>query len=163
MVSTSVPLLKPPDPDTPLAHGDRPREDGAIKRAWTTVLVNRSSISASSLCERLERVLRQLERGLGIVVQLLRNQVSIQQFLRAFGRRASPWRARPRPLHRRRAEARCCCNSLSSSLNSRASLRTWSPMSTGSSSNRPLISGRTETCSAGLISPAAFTAKLMLV
>ena len=60
-----------------------------------------------------------------------------------------------------RFDARCCCSSLSSSLNSSASFFTWSPTSTGSSSTIPLISGRTDTCSAGAISPAAFTAKLM--
>src|SRR5437773_8242831 len=60
-----------------------------------------------------------------------------------------------------RFEERCCCSSLSSNLNSRSPFLTRSPISTGSTSILPLISGRTETCSDGPISPAALTAKLM--
>ena len=75
--------------------------------------------------------------------------------------RVPPSPVQLRPLDSVRFEARCCCNSLSSSWNSRTSFFTRSPTSTGSTSILPLISGRTETCSAGVISPAALTAKLI--
>ena len=84
MVRTSVPLLKPPEPETAW-----PIETGRVsivqsKGARTSVLVRCSSVMASVALGTFEGVLGQFVGGLGVVVDLLGDELVGQQLLRAF-------------------------------------------------------------------------------
>ena len=174
-VSTSVPLFTPLAPDTAW-----PTDTGRVrtvqsKGATILVFVSLSSTTWSADCDRA-RLFCEMARPFFEVSTSMR-LLSKVSFETSFCAKRSLFRMNVMSFFSIASCAvvtssfapsisiwRCdfsVCRSVSSSVKRTSPFFTLSPMSTGSLSMRPLTSGRTETCSAGVISPAALMAKLM--
>ncbi len=115
MVSTSVPLLKPAEPETAWPDRHRPRQDRAVERRQDAGLAQLVFDQAQRLFRPVQGVLGEFELGAGVVEELLGNQFLGEQLLAALEVPAGLFQLQPRTSISISRCERSICRSRSSS------------------------------------------------